>query len=133
MRQVNAVNGSQMVVKIGVVYYRRVKGNKTRLQQLSPHIHSSTVLIVRPYLEAELFIKLLSSFGGNNYNLDAPAFFQLAVYVFDTFRNEGFSDTFSLVFRLYHYIRQIGNISFIPKDTGTSYRFIVLTTGDDEI
>ena len=26
MRQVNAVNGSQMVVKIGVVYYRRVKG-----------------------------------------------------------------------------------------------------------
>ena len=23
MRQVNAVNGSQMVVKIGVVYYRR--------------------------------------------------------------------------------------------------------------
>ena len=25
MRQVNAVNGSQMVVKIGVVYYRRVK------------------------------------------------------------------------------------------------------------
>ena len=28
MRQVNAVNGSQMVVKIGVVYYRRVKGDK---------------------------------------------------------------------------------------------------------
>ncbi len=26
MRQVNAVNGSQMVVKIGVVYYRLVKG-----------------------------------------------------------------------------------------------------------
>ena len=26
MRQVNAVNGSQMVVKIGVAYYRRVKG-----------------------------------------------------------------------------------------------------------
>ena len=25
MRQVNAVNGSQMVVKIGVVYYRRGK------------------------------------------------------------------------------------------------------------
>lgn len=28
MRQVNAVNGSQMVVKIGVCYYRRVKGKK---------------------------------------------------------------------------------------------------------
>ena len=28
MRQVNAVNGSQMVVKIGVVYYRRVKGKE---------------------------------------------------------------------------------------------------------
>ena len=28
MRQANAVNGSQMVVKIGVVYYRRVKGLK---------------------------------------------------------------------------------------------------------
>ena len=28
MRQVNAVNGSQMVVKIGVFYYRRVKGKK---------------------------------------------------------------------------------------------------------
>ena len=28
MRQVNAVNGSQMVVKIGVFYYRRVKGDK---------------------------------------------------------------------------------------------------------
>ena len=28
MRQVNAVNGSQMVVKIGVRYYRRVKGKK---------------------------------------------------------------------------------------------------------
>jgi hypothetical protein len=28
MRQVNAVNGSQMVVKTGVVYYRRVKGMK---------------------------------------------------------------------------------------------------------
>ena len=26
MRQVKAVNGSQMAVKIGVVYYRRVKG-----------------------------------------------------------------------------------------------------------
>ena len=26
MRQVNAVNGSQMVVKTGVFYYRRVKG-----------------------------------------------------------------------------------------------------------
>jgi hypothetical protein len=26
MRPVNAVNGSQMVVKIGVVYYRRVRG-----------------------------------------------------------------------------------------------------------
>ena len=30
MRQVNAVNGSQMVVKIGVVYYRRVKGKFDR-------------------------------------------------------------------------------------------------------
>ena len=28
MRQVNAVNSSQMVVKIGVGYYRRVKGKK---------------------------------------------------------------------------------------------------------
>ena len=28
MRQVNAVNGSQMVVKIGVAYYRWVKGRK---------------------------------------------------------------------------------------------------------
>ena len=26
MRQVNAVNGSQMVVKIGAGYYRRLKG-----------------------------------------------------------------------------------------------------------
>ncbi len=26
MRQVNAVNGSQMVVKIGMAYYRAVKG-----------------------------------------------------------------------------------------------------------
>ena len=30
MRQVNAVNGSQMVVKNGVVYYRRVKGSTGR-------------------------------------------------------------------------------------------------------
>ena len=30
MRQVNAVNGSQMVVKTGVVYYRRVKGKAWR-------------------------------------------------------------------------------------------------------
>ena len=28
MRQVNAVNGSQMVVKIGVVYYQWMKGDK---------------------------------------------------------------------------------------------------------
>ena len=28
MRQVNPVNGSKMVVKTGVVYYRRVKGLK---------------------------------------------------------------------------------------------------------
>jgi hypothetical protein len=28
MRQVNAVSGSQMVVKIGVAYYRGVKGLK---------------------------------------------------------------------------------------------------------
>ena len=28
MRQVNAVNGNQMAVKIGVVYYRGVKGIK---------------------------------------------------------------------------------------------------------
>ena len=122
-----------MAVELRGSNYRRVIGNKTRLPQLSPHIHSGTVFLVRANLEAKLFIKLLSSFSGNNYNLDAPAFFQLAVYVFDTFRNEGFSDTFSLVFRLYHYICQIGNISFIPKDTGTSYRFIVLTTGDDEV
>ena len=32
MRQVNAVNGSQMVVRIGVIYYRGVNGNETRLQ-----------------------------------------------------------------------------------------------------
>ena len=32
MRQVNAVNGSQMVVKIGVGYYRRVKG-KTEISE----------------------------------------------------------------------------------------------------
>ena len=30
MRQINAVNGSQMVVKIGVGYYRRVKGKVER-------------------------------------------------------------------------------------------------------
>ncbi len=30
MRQVNAVNGSQMVVKIGVGYYRGVKGKAWR-------------------------------------------------------------------------------------------------------
>ena len=28
MRQDEAVNGSQMVVKTGMVYYRRVKGDK---------------------------------------------------------------------------------------------------------
>ena len=32
MRQVNAINGSQMVVKIGVVYYRRVK-RKTEISE----------------------------------------------------------------------------------------------------
>ena len=133
MRQVNAVNSSQMVVKIGVAYYRQVEGKKARLQKLSPHIHSGTVLAVRTNLEAKLFIKLLSSFSGNNYNLDAPAFFQLAIYVFDTFRNECFSNAFSLIFRHYNYICQIGNISLVPEDTGTSYSFIILTAGDDEI
>ena len=100
---------------------------------MSPHIHSGTVLIVRPYLEAELFIKLLSTFSGNNYNLDAPAFFQLAVYVFDTFRNERLSDPLPLVCRHDDYICQIGNVTFIPKDTGITHGFIALATGDDEI
>jgi len=35
MRQVNAVNGSQMVVKIGVFYYRRVKGIKRKMLIIS--------------------------------------------------------------------------------------------------
>ena len=34
MRQVNAVNGSQMVVKIGVVYYRRKQEHKVLNRQL---------------------------------------------------------------------------------------------------
>ena len=34
MRQVNAVNGSQMVVKIGVVYYRRKQGHTVLTRQL---------------------------------------------------------------------------------------------------
>ena len=32
MRQVNAVNGSQMVVKTGILYYRRVK-KKTEISE----------------------------------------------------------------------------------------------------
>ena len=31
MRQVNAVNGSKMVVKIGVFYYRQVKGKDVEI------------------------------------------------------------------------------------------------------
>ena len=34
MRQVTAVNGSKMVVKIGVVYYRGVKGKDVEMKQL---------------------------------------------------------------------------------------------------
>ena len=33
MRQVNAVNGSQMVVKIGVAYYRRKQEHKVTSQK----------------------------------------------------------------------------------------------------
>ena len=100
---------------------------------MSPHIHSGTVFLVRANLEAKLFIKRFFSLGGNKHNLDAPAFFQLAVYVFDTFRNERLSDPLPLVFRHDDYICQIDNVTFIPKDTGTTHGFIALATGDDEI
>ena len=37
LRQVNAINGSQMVVKIGVVYYRRGKEiMRVKLESISP-------------------------------------------------------------------------------------------------
>ena len=40
MRQVNAVNGSQMVVKIGVAYYRRKQEHKVTSQKLSSLLSS---------------------------------------------------------------------------------------------
>ena len=109
------------------------KGKGTGLQQLSPHIHSGAVFLVRTDLEAKLFIKRFFSLGGYNYDLDAPAFFQLTINEFDAFGNECFSDPLSLVFGQHHNICQIGDVSFIPKDTGAAQSFTVLTTRDDEI
>ena len=37
MRQVNAVNGSKMVVKIGMGYYRGVKGKDVEINWVLPH------------------------------------------------------------------------------------------------
>ena len=42
MRQVNAVNGSQMVVKIGVAYYRRKQEHKVTSQKLSSLLYTIT-------------------------------------------------------------------------------------------
>ena len=42
MRQVNAVNGSQMVVKIGVAYYRRKQEHKVTSQKLSNLLYTIT-------------------------------------------------------------------------------------------
>ncbi len=42
MRQVNAVNGSQMVVKTGVVYYRRKQEHKVTSQKLSSLLYTIT-------------------------------------------------------------------------------------------
>ena len=43
MRQVNAVNGSQMVVKIGVGYYRRKQEHKMTSQKLSSLLYTITM------------------------------------------------------------------------------------------
>ena len=42
MRQINAVNGSQMVVKIGVVYYRRKQGHTVKGHKLSSLLYIIT-------------------------------------------------------------------------------------------
>ena len=42
MRQINAVNGSQMVVKIGVVYYRRKQGHTVKGHKLSSLLYTIT-------------------------------------------------------------------------------------------
>ena len=63
MRQINAVNGNQMVVKIGVVYYRRKQGHTVKGHKLSSLLYTitrdfSTIKIGAPQLAERHAIKV---------------------------------------------------------------------------